>query len=164
MDEFRKPFEYQEEKRGLLTLFIIMITVIDGSVSASLTLQVYGILKAVPAAGISFIAAGAIFLKYILYTAIYCYRLKEGAAKAAKVYLVVRALYTALRIMAVYMHSIGGKTLIGNGPRQFRSTEELTTMVLIYPMIYTIAFSAIWFVYFSRSRRFRKDALGAKEA
>lgn len=155
MDEFRRPFEYQEEKRGLLILFLIMIIVVDGYISIALTFQVYGIVKAVPAAGMGIIAAGLLFLALLLYTAVCTYKMKESCAKAAKAYLIIRVLYIASCITAVYMRSAGDKTLIGNGPMQYRSAEELMMIVLIYPMIYTIAFSIIWFLYFSKSKRFR---------
>jgi len=161
MDEFRRPFEYEEEKRGLLILFLIMITIVDGSVAIALTLQVYGIVKAVTAAGMGVIAAGILFLAYILYTAVYCYRLKENSARVGKAYLVIRALYIASCIMAVYLHNAGNEALIGNGPMQYSSVKEFTMIVLVYPMAYTIAFSIIWFIYFSKSRRFRKDGAEA---
>lgn len=164
MDEFRRPFEYEDEKRGLLLLFIILIIAIDGSITVALTLQVYDVFLSVPAVGIGFIALGAIFFMFILYTAIACYKLKDGSGKVAKTYLVIRALFTLVCIITVYIHNLGDESLIGNGPQQFRSVAELTSIGLIYPAAYTLIFSAIWFLYFSKSKRFNKQTLKTESA
>ncbi|MDI9514128.1 MAG: hypothetical protein GX384_05340 [Clostridiaceae bacterium] len=164
MDEFRKPFEYDDEKRGLLILFIIMVITIDGSIAVALTLQVYGVFKTVPMVAMVFAATGVLYILSILYTAVYCYRLKEGTAKVAKVYLVIRVLFTVFSIVVVYLRNVSDERLIGSGPQQFRSIEELSRIGLIYPIIYTLTFSALWFLYFSRSKRFKKKFVEAKGA
>lgn len=158
MDEFRKPFEYDDEKRGLLMLFIIMITVVDGSIAIALTLQVYRILSHLPAVSIAFLVIAVSFFLFMLFTAVNCYRLKRTTAKVSKIYLIIRALFTVFSIVMVYINNVGNESLIGNGPRQFQSIEELTNVCLVYPLAYTLLFSGIWYFYFLRSKRFEKAA------
>ncbi|MDF2943633.1 MAG: hypothetical protein K0S01_2491 [Herbinix sp.] len=153
MDEFRKPYEYEEEKRGVILLFVIMLISVDIFLTLSYTVQVYGILKHIPTLGIGFMVIGILFILFILFTAITCYKLKKNMVTIAKTYLIVRAVFTICSLLIVFFNSFSNESMIGNGTKQYRTVNELIFTVLLAPLAYDLVFSIAWYLYFLKSKR-----------
>lgn len=154
MNEFRKPYEYEDEDSGgWLLVFTIMLITADLLFAIILTIQGNLALKSIPGARIVFPVISALFMLFIAFTAFVCRRIKKLTVKISKVYLIVRLLYTTAGIMIIYITSLSDKTVLGSGLGQFRTKSDMLIMVLIIPMIYTLCFSAGWFLYFMKSKR-----------
>lgn len=153
MDEFRKPFEYEEEKRGFILVFIFMLIIVDVIQTLSLTTQVYKIFKQNSVLKNGFMVAGVLFLLYVLYTAITCYRLSKNMVTIAKSYLIVRVIFSALLVVIVYINAIKNENLIGNGIQQYKTEAQMVLEELLIPLGYVFVFSIIWYVYFLKSKR-----------
>lgn len=156
MDDFRKPFEYSEEKRGFILFFIIMLISTDILVAVSYTVQVYGFLKHIPVLGIGFLVIGILFILFIPFTANTCYKLKKNMVTIAKTYLIVRAVFTTCSIIIVFLKVVNDESMIGNGANHYATVAELTFTVLIAPLAYVLVFSVGWYLYFLKSKRCKK--------
>ena len=155
MDDFRKPYEYAEEKRGYLLLFIIMILTIDLLQSPFYIVQVYNILKKVPVVNVGFLFISTLYVLLLLYTALSCYKLKKHMVSLSKAYLIFRAAFKVCCILIAYIYNVDGKSMIGNG-NQYSTVAEYTVMGLIMPLIFELVFSVGWYLYFIKSKRCRE--------
>ena len=153
--EFRKPFEYKEEKRGFLILFIVSILVIDTLQTLSFATQEYKYLGNIPILGAGFLIIGALFIAYIIYTAIIVYRLKDGFVKKTKNYLIIRTIFSVTNFLIVFYNIITKEKLVGEEPEQYLSTNSMLIYELYVPLFYMLSFSVIWYLYFTFSRRCR---------
>lgn len=155
MDEFRKPYEYNEEKRGFLLLFIVMILTVDVFLVVSYTIQSFNALKKIMILAIIAVVLGSLTALCAFITATICYQLNRKLIAVSKAYLAARAVFTAISIIVVYLNNINNQALIGHGPNQYANASELTLLTLVMPMAYTLAFSIIWHQYFLKSKRLR---------
>jgi len=153
MDDFSKPYEYNEEKIGLILLFVIMIVSIDTFLGLSLTVQAYGVLKHIPALAIGYIVLGTLFVLLIIVTAVICYKLKPYLVTLSKVYLLVRTIFMACSTIMLFLFDVNNKSLIGNGPNHYKTVGELTFSILIAPLAYLLLFTVAWYLYFVKSKR-----------
>lgn len=158
MDDFQKPYEYNEEKRGLLLLFIILLISVDIFIAISYTVQVYDVFKAIPVLKNGYLVIGILFTLFILFTAVNCYRLKANMVTISKIYLIVRSVFSICSLIIVYINAINDESMIGNGASKYSSTSELTFTVLFAPLAYTLLFCTLWFLYFVKSKRCREFA------
>ncbi len=153
MDEFRKEYEYTEEKRGLILFFVIMLVSIDIFLSISLSVQVHNFLKHIPALGISIWVISILFVIFLLFTAITCYTLKRNLVTISKAYLIVRTIFAICCIIVIYVNIVNDDSMIANGARQYKSLSELNLRVLVAPLLYQLVFSGAWYLYFSKSKK-----------
>ncbi|MDD4113409.1 MAG: hypothetical protein PHC56_10330, partial [Herbinix sp.] len=86
--EFRKPFEFEEEKKGLVLLFVIMILAIDTLQTLSFATQESKYLENTPILGIASLIIGGMFVLYIIYTTVIVFRMKGNYVVAAKRYII----------------------------------------------------------------------------
>jgi hypothetical protein len=152
-DEFRKPFEYNEEKRGFILVFTLLLITFDILQTLSLTSQVYEVFKNSSILQIIAVTLGVIFVIYILYTAVICYSMKANTVNRAKTYLIVRAILSTCYVMIVFLDRRNHLNLIGDGVEQYKTTNDMIVGELIIPLAYVLVFSLIWFLYFSLSKR-----------
>lgn len=152
-DEFRKPYEYNEEKRGFILVFILTLITFDILQTLSLSAQVNEALKAIPVLRIFFMVLSFVFVIYTIYTAINCYRLKKNIVVMSKIYLIVRAIISTSYVIIIYFYRTTHEYLVGEGKNQYPTVNEMVFGELIIPLAYVIAFSAIWYIYFTLSRR-----------
>lgn len=152
MDEFRKPYEYNEEKRGLILLFIIMLILIDIFQGPLYIVPVYDILKKIPVISSVFMVLSCLYILFILYTAITCYKLKKNMVIVSKLYLIVRVVFMISCIIIFFLYNIKGKTMIGLGS-QYNTVAEYSIPGLIAPIVFVLAFSTGWYTYFLKSKR-----------
>ncbi len=155
-EEFRKPYEYNEEKRGFILVFILTLITFDILQTLSLSAQVNEAFKAIPVIRIAFLLISSLFVIFTLYTAMNCYRLKKNLVKASKIYLIVRSIISSCYVIIIYVYRTSREHLVGDGQQQYQTVNEMVIGELIIPLAYVIAFSVIWYVYFTLSKRCKK--------
>lgn len=153
--EFRKPFEYREDNKGLLILFIIMILGIDPLQSLSFASQEYKYMGHIPILGVLFFVIGRIFILYTIYTAVVVFRMKENFSCAAKKYIIIRTLYSVLNYLIIFFNILKKENLIGNSADQYESFGKMIVGELVVPLLYILSFSLAWYLYFTFSKRCR---------
>lgn len=157
MDEdFRKPYEYNEEKRGFILVFILTLLTFDILQTLSLSVQVNEAFKTVPAIRIIFLVMSVMFMIFTFYTALNCYRLKRNLVRMSKLYLIVRAIISTGYVVIIYFYRTSNVHLIGEGQQQYRTIKEMVLAELIIPLAYVMVFSVIWYLYFTLSRRCKR--------
>jgi hypothetical protein len=157
MDEdFRKPYEYNEEKRGFILVFILTLITFDILQTLSLSAQVNEAFKAISVLRVCFLALSVIFVIYTFYTAIICYRLKKNLVSLSKIYLIVRAIISTGYVIIIYVYRTSSVHLVGDGKNQYPSVKAMVIGELIIPLAYVMAFSIIWYIYFTVSKRCKK--------
>ena len=67
---FRKPYEYQEDKRGLIILFISMILSIDTIQTIAFATQTHMYISHIPVLSYIIFIMATLFILYIIYTAV----------------------------------------------------------------------------------------------
>ncbi len=153
-DEFRKPYEYEEERiGGLLLFFVIMLVAVDLSLTVALVYQGYNAMKHLPAISVTFLVVSPLYAAFLLYTVVVCYKTKKSMIKVSKVFLVVRAIFTTLCLVIIYLNNLADPSAVGTGNNQFKSVFELTMIVFVLPLVYMLFFSGIWYLYFSKSKK-----------
>ena len=154
--EYRKPYEYEEEKRGLIVLFVIMILAVDilQTISfATLENKYLGHLKAL---GLVFYILAVIFIIYIIYTTVVVFRMKGNFVSAAKRYLIIRTVFSLTNFLIIFFSVIKYENHIGESQDQYLTVGEMLLWELFIPLFYIISFSVVWFLYFTYSKRCRK--------
>jgi len=154
MSEFRKPFEYVEEKGlgGLLLFLFVMLPSVEVPLTLAVTIQAYSLLGGVPCLGPAVLAIGIATLAFLLVAAIALRRLSRHAIGIAKSFLVVRALVLAPAFVLIFSR-------FSTNPRMlswFRTRGNLVAFGLVIPLAYAVLFSGLWFAYLARSRRVRQ--------
>lgn len=155
-EEFRKPYEYHEEKRGFILVFILTLITFDILQTLSLSAQVNEVFKAVPEFRIFFLILSISFVIFTIYTAMNCYRLKKNLVKMSKLYLIVRAIISTCYVVIIYVYRSSREHLVGNGQQQYQTVNAMVMGELIIPLAYVVGFSVIWYVYFTLSKRCKK--------
>lgn len=153
MNDFHKPYEYNEEKRGFLLVFIIMLLSVDPFQAFSFTVRVYGILSTIPVLGVSFLVIAILYILFIPLTVISCYHLKKNMITLSKAYLIVRTVFLTGCILLLFFNAISNKSIIANGSNDYKTIPEITFFILVGPLIYNLGFSFLWYRYFLTSKR-----------
>lgn len=154
MEEFRKPYEYFEERRGVILIFIVMILFADIFLSLNCTDQLYNKFWQTPVLSIGFLVIGIAFLLFLLYTAVSCYKLKKNMVTTAKAYLIIRTVFMIGNNIILFIHD--KKFDIGNGPDQYVTFGKYFIGVLLLPVAYDLVFGIAWYLYFVKSRKCRE--------
>lgn len=156
-DEFRKPYEYEEERiGGFLLFFVIMLVAVDSFITVALVYQGYLALKPMPAISIAFLVMSAFYVLALLFTVVLCYKTKKSMIKVSKAFLIIRAVFTTLCLVIIYQNVLADPGAVGTGANQFSSVFELTMIVFVLPLIYMLSFSGIWYLYFTKSKKCAK--------
>lgn len=157
MDEdFRKPYEYSEEKRGFILLFVITLIVIDTLQTISFTTQIYEAYKGIPVIRSVNLGLCILSILFMLYTAIISFKMTANMVIIAKIYLILRVLYSVYCIIILYIYSINHRNLIGEGVEQYRTVGQMVVGEVGVPIAYVLAFSIVWYLYFLLSKRVRE--------
>lgn len=154
MDEdFKKPFEYHEEKRGFILVFILTLITFDILQTLSLSTQVNEAFQSILALRIFFMVLSSLFVIFTFYTALNCYRLRKNLVIMSKIYLIVRAIISTCYVFIIYNYRTTQLHLVGNGQGQYPTVKAMIVGELVIPLAYVIVFSLIWYLYFSLSKR-----------
>jgi glucan phosphoethanolaminetransferase (alkaline phosphatase superfamily) len=151
--EFRKPFEYEEEKRGLLLLFVIMILVIDILPTLSFMARFYEAFDDNRSLSTVLIAICAIFILYTVFIAVICFTLNKNLVAMSKLYLIIQAVFSATCYAILFFSIADYDNLIGIGTTQYESFGEMLSWELLFPLAYIAVFTAAWYLYFIKSKR-----------
>jgi hypothetical protein len=155
MDDFKKPYEYEEEKKGFILAFVIMLIAFDMPISLFHIVQAYNIINRVSAFGTVFLIICILFLIFLLLTSVFCYRLWKNMVTIAKTYLIVDAVFTTFCTFTIFIYNLGIKGQIGkNG--QYTSVFAMTAVLLIMPLVILFGFCGGWYLYFTRSKKIKE--------
>lgn len=157
--DFRKPFEYEEEKKGLIRLFVIMIIVVDTIQTLSIASQEYKYLGYISLLGKGFFVIAVIFILYIIYTAVVVFKMKNNFVIVAKTYIVIRTVFTLANFVIVFINILKHEKLIGDAIDQYQSVNEMMVWELLIPLLYILSFSVLWYLYFTYSKRCRNNGI-----
>lgn len=156
MNEFKKPYEYLEEKRsGAILLFVISLLSIDMFITLFYTSLVSGHYMRIPALGISYLTFSILYLLFTLFTAVICFRMNRHMLVLAKAYLLVRAVYMICSMALLFMNAINDKGMIGKG-KEYSSVFQMTFSVLLLPLAYLAVITIGWYLYFKKSKKFKE--------
>ncbi len=164
MDEFRKPYEYEEEKpvSGFILCFCAMLIICELLIGLTDLYQGAGLLRSQPFWHNIYLVFGNFYLLFIAVTCFAFYRLRRHAIKIAKIFLLYRFVFLTIATLVIYHYRLHDKNAIGFRINQFPDLQTLTLNSLIIPFAYTIVFSVLWYSYFLRSKRVKlydKNAL-----
>ncbi len=151
--EFRKPFEYEEEKRGLLLLFVIMILVIDILPTLSFMARFYEAFKENVLLRTVLIAICILFILYTVVTAVICFTLNKNTVTWSKLYLIIQAVFSAACYTILFFTIADYENMIGIGTIQYKSFIEMLSWELLFPFAYIVVFTVAWYMYFIKSKR-----------
>lgn len=152
-EEFRKPFEYEEEKRGLLLLFIIMIVVIDILPTLSFMARFYEVFGDNRVLSTFLIAVCILFVLYTVFTAFICFTLNKKLVAMSKLYLIIQAIFSAACYVLLFFSIADYDSLIGIGTTQYETFGEMLSWELLLPLAYIAVFTVAWYLYFIKSKR-----------
>ena len=157
MNEFRKPYEYMEEKgiSGFLLLYFLMLLAVE-TVLGVITLSYgYDLLSGNRVLGAIIIGMSAFYILFSLFSSIVLKKLKKFAVKVSKVFLVFRVVYLIPYLILNTISQIGAipydrehemySTMLGN---------IIVTSVISLLLI--VAFSIGWYIYLNRSKKVRE--------
>lgn len=152
-EEFRKPFEYEEEKRGLLLLFVIMISVVDILPTLSFMARFYDVFADNQILRVILIALCILFILYTVVTGYICFTLNKKLVALSKLYLMIQAIFTAACYVLLFFSIADYESLIGIGTIQYTTFGEMLTWELLFPLAYIAVFTVAWYLYFIKSKR-----------
>ena len=156
--DFRKPYEYDEDERGLIFVFVLMIIAIDIFMTIYRASRLYLVIQQQFALRVGVIVVTVFFFICIITTAVNCYKMKKNMVLIAKTYLVVRTILSIGYLVLLFTKNNFNKHLVGGESDQYGSTAEMITWELLVPLIYTLLFTVFWYWYFTKSKRFKKLA------
>ena len=163
MSDFRKPFEYEEEKgpTGFLMLYVIMVVVGEILLGATTMFQCQRALRGVPSAGASVIGAGSAYLLLIIASAAALRKSFRLGVILSKVFLILRVLL----LVPAYVFLFVSPLRLPIIALDLESPAALFMIHLAVPIAYVAVFSAAWYAYFLMSKRVRKmlDAAARKK-
>jgi hypothetical protein len=157
MDEFRKPYEYYEEKgvSGFLLIYFLMLLAEESLLGIIAMFMGYNLLAENRVTGMIIMAISGFYILFAVYSAIVLKLLRKYAVKVSKVFLVSRLFY-----MIPY--------LIFNTVSQIKEIpydKDIEMYAVMYRSIINsfiislsliIAFSVGWYIYLKRSRKVRE--------
>lgn len=153
--EYRKPYEYEEEKRGLIILFISMILAIDTLQTLSFATQADMYVGHIWVLGNILFIMAAIFILYSIYTAVVVFRMKANFVVAAKRYIIIRSIFSLFYFFLVFFNRLKHENLIGKSQDQYMSVFSMLYLELFMPLFFILFFSITWYLYFTYSKRCR---------
>lgn len=157
MDEFRKPYEYMEEKgiSGFLLLYFLMLLAVE-TVLGVITLYFgYDLLSGNRVLGAIIIGMSAFYILFSLFSSIVLKKLKKFAVKVSKVFLVFRVVYLIPYLILNTISQIGA---IPYDREHEMYSKMLGSIILtsVISLLLVVAFSVGWYIYLNRSRKVRE--------
>ena len=156
-NEFSKPYEYEDEKRGLLVLFISMILSVDSIQTIFLATQNDKYIGDIPFLKVILYILVGLFLLFIIYTSISVYRMKSNFVTVAKRYIIIRTILLLIGSLIVFLNRIKYEDLVGKHPGQYLTKGSMLYIELFMPLFFILVFSLAWYLYFTCSKRCRKQ-------
>lgn len=159
MDEFRKPFEYDDS--GVIwpvRIFGILLISVEMFLGVICLFLLNKYLGSIPIAKTVAIIFTLLFMVCIVVTVAFLFKkVKIYALKIAKGYLLARLAYLIPSVIVIFSYTITDKNAIGNGYGKFQSLTDIIVMLLVTPLIYILSFSVSWYIYFTKSKRIKEE-------
>lgn len=152
MEEARKPFEYDDDKKGALLFFIIMLISADILIPILFMLQVGNVLEQNAVISISFKAISILYFLFLLFTAFTCIKPRKNFVHISKIYLIIRTVFMIGCTFILCFHNISDKSLIGKG-KQYSTTTEFILWEVLFRLAYVLITSGGWYLYFLKSKK-----------
>lgn len=154
MNEFRKPYEYEEEKgvTGFLMLFFIMVLTFEILLGVITLIQGYLFLKPGSWMSTAFLVFGSAYFLLTLFTCIALYKIPKHAIQISKIYLFVRAIYLTIACLVIFDRVSKNSRII----QSFSSMNYFYLSYLGIPLIYIFGFSVAWLWYFRKSKKIKE--------
>ncbi len=161
MNEFRKPYEYEEESgvAGFILIFFLMLVAVEPLVSFNLAHMSQLILSPFTVIRWIFIGLFVIQIILLLFTCVALFRIHGIALKAVRIYLLYRVFFLCLAVVIVFVRYLQYQLEPTAGPSMFESVPELVIYQLVFPLLYIILFSVLWNIYFKKSKRVKSTYL-----
>jgi ABC-type enterochelin transport system permease subunit len=157
MDDFRKPYEYEDEKgiSGLLLVYFIMLLAEESLLGAISVSFGYNILAENRVLGISIMCISAFYMLFSVYSAVVLKLLKKYALKVSKIFLVFRFIY-----MIPYL-ALNTISQIKEIPYEkdyvlYAAMHRSIIISFIISISFIIVFSAGWYTYLKKSRKVKE--------
>lgn len=152
MNEFNKPYEYEEESRGIVFFFVLMIITFDLLIPIFYITEVPQALSHNLAARVSYIILSAVYLLAVPVTAFQCYKLKRTMVLTAKIYLIIRTVFYVTCIIIQYQYHLKYGNMIGKFKR-YSTIAQFRQLELYLPLVYVMITCGGWFLYFIFSKK-----------
>lgn len=155
MEDFRKPFEYTEEKKGFILLFVFMLIVVDIYQAFIYIMPAYNNLWQTPAIRTGYIYISIIYIVSIPLTAFVCFKLNKHMLTISKVYLLFRSIVLISSITIIFIFNVNFSSKVAFGSL-YTSLLQVIFINLILPIAFVLVFSVGWFIYFIKSKSCRE--------
>lgn len=168
MDEFRKPYEYDDEKgiSGVLLVYFIMLLAEEsllGIISISFG---YNILPQNRVLGIIIMGISVFYVLFSVYSAVVLRLLKKYAIKVSKIFLVFRFIYMIPYLIVNTISRV--KDIPYDKDFELYAVMYRSIIVsFIISILFIIAFSFGWYIYLNKSRKVKElfpDVSGISKA
>ncbi len=161
-EEFRKPYEYEEEKKGFLLLFVIMILVTVILQTLSFISRFYDAYQQVPVLRNVLMILGILCILFTIFTAILCFTLNKQLVAISKLYLIIQAVFSIVCYLLLFIDRVRNEQLVGTGQAQYKSFGEMLSWELLFPITYIAVFTVAWYLYFIKSKRCKEITNASK--
>lgn len=154
MDEFRKPYEYEEEKiPGYLKIFAIFLISFDLFITLGIVYQGYGAANRILNAEAIYLGISLAYVLFLIFTAVVDLRGKRSLILVSKLFLVTRIVFTVASLIMICIMNMNDPDMIGPGSGQFETLSELILIIFAFPAAYMVVFSLGWYLYFNKSKK-----------
>lgn len=157
MDEFRKPYEYMEEKgvSGFLLLYFIMLLAQETLLGVITLFNGYDLLSGNRVLGTIIMGISVLYILFSLFSAIVLKKLKKFAVRVSKVFLVFRAVYLIPYLIFITISQI--RDIPYNIDHE-KYSNMLGSIIVssVVSFLLIVAFSAGWYMYLNRSKKVRE--------
>ena len=158
MNEFVKPYEYEEENgvSGLIMVFYVMLN-LDVFFGISISFLIQNALASSHFLNIIFIVFSAFYLGLIIFSSIALFKIRKHVVKIINSLFVYRICYYIPSIIIIFISKLHDpKTFDRETDQFFYSVGDLVLRLLITPLLYTLLFSVLWHLYFRFSKRVKR--------
>ncbi|NJD01120.1 MAG: hypothetical protein FIA99_00625 [Ruminiclostridium sp.] len=161
----QKLIEYEEEKiGGLLLVYFIMLITLEIFIGIIVAFQMNMVFFSIPIAGTIILTLNIIYIASILFTAISIYKIEKYAIKISKVFLIVRLIFLNICFIIVFVNFLNGYEGMSISAEEAPTLLSLIINYLMGQVIYTLAFSILWYLYFNKSKKIRDNYMSAIKA
>lgn len=156
-NEYKRPYEYEEEKKGLITVFVAMILGIDTIQTIFFAFQNDKYMSHITFIRIVYYLLAFFYILYTIYTAVTVYRMKNDFVGVAKRYIIIRTIYSIINYVIIFLNRLKYENMIGKSADEYlyQSNAFMIYVEIILPFFFVILFCVLWYLYFTYSKRCR---------
>ena len=154
MAGFLKDWDYEEEKgaSGLIWVFFGMLIVFETIIGFIILSQSHSAFYLKPDIFNIFKIFTWAYIGFILFTCLALLKIKKYAVNIVKVFLCYRVVFLITAFMIIFSTEYYKKAIRSAIGSQITSIKDISIPFIIY----IVAFSVLWFIYFIKSKRVKK--------